>query len=368
MSTLPYLTAKTLYNDIKNIKKTNNNPDAIIDYLKNIKKNYNIISAEDSNPTECSLEYPESYIVNQSPKRFRNELLNSHFLLHWSELCIHYEIASKLRFVYSLINLRKENLINLLYEISTHYNTNVFILENNNIYYKKIIDFMGLQPNEIYKIKIENQSNNSKKKASITDISNNSNDNITNKELKDFNKLDLEDKKYQRKMLINFSLIINLEGEYPRNLIACPSNKVIVAERYKKFKKPGVNFVCHKNNMIEKLKTNKLCLSVWLIKSPNKKKTSSKLQEWNTNLKMGTSYLSDTFPGEKGSLNEFIKDIMKEPDDKNILLFMDKLKEAVKSDYFYAIELNDNRIKKLSKKNTKIVNSKKTKKKLVKNE
>jgi hypothetical protein len=90
-----------------------------------------------------------------------------------------------------------------------------------------------------------------------------------------------------------------------------------------------------------------------------------KTQEWITTLKMGTAYLSDTFPGEKGSLNEFIKDVLKDEDDKNALIFMERLKEAIDSDYFYAIELNDNRIKKLSKKNTKIrnsSNSKKTKK------
>ena len=116
---LPYLTAKTLYNDIEEIKNKNNQDNGIIDYLKNIKNKYNIITAEDSKPTECSPEYPESYIVNQSPKRFRNELLNSHFLLHWPELCLHYEITSKLRFIYSLINLRKEDLINL-YMIYLH--------------------------------------------------------------------------------------------------------------------------------------------------------------------------------------------------------------------------------------------------------
>jgi len=361
MTVLPYLTAKTLYNDIKNIKKTNNDSNAIMEYLKNIKNNYNIITAEDSNPVECSPEYPESYIVNQSPKRFRNELQNSHFLLHWPELCLHYEITSKLRFIYSLINLKKENLIDLLYEIASHHKKPIFNLENTNKYNQKIIDFLGLQSNEIFKTKIENQSDYSKKKMTLDEK-----DIMTTKEGMEEKEIEyhINNPKYNRKMLINFSIIIPLEGEYPRNLIACPPNKVIVAERYKKFKKPGVNFVCHKNNMIERLKTDKLCLSVWLIKSPSKKK-SMKTQEWITTLKMGTAYLSDTFPGEKGSLNEFIKDVLKDEDDKNALIFMERLKESIDSDYFYAIELNDNRIKKLSKKNTKIrnsSNSKKTKK------
>ncbi len=345
MTVQPYLTAKTLYNDIKNIKKTNNNPNVIIEYLKNIKNNYNIITAEDSNPVECSLEYPESYIVNQSPKRFRNELQNSHFLLHWPELCLHYEITSKLRFIYSLINLKKENLIDLLYQISSHHKTPILNLDNSNKYNQKIIDFLGLQPNEIFKTKIENQSDYSKKKMP-------NNTHQTEKKDTEIDDYIMNDSKYNKKMLINFSIIISLEGEYPRNLIACPPNKVIVAERYKKFKKPGVNFVCHKNNMIERLKIDKLCLSVWLIKSPSKRK-SMKTQEWVTTLKMGTAYLSDTFPGEKGSLNEFIKDVLKDENDKNAEIFMERLKEAIDSDYFYAIELNDNRIKKLSKKNIK---------------
>jgi hypothetical protein len=363
MSTLPYLTAKTLYNDIK---KINHNQAAVVEYLKNIKNKYNIIAAEESNPIECSPEYPESYIVNQSPKRFRNELLNSHFLLHWPELCLHYEITSKLRFIYSLINLKKDNLIDLLYQISSHHKSPIFQLDNDNRYTKKIIDFMGLQANEIFKIKIENQSDYTKKKRGIvpnndTEVASASDSDIDHKE---------NDSKYNKKMLINLSIIIELEGEYPRNLLACPTNKVVVVERYKRFKKPGVNFVCHKNNMIERLKTNKLCLSVWLIKSSNKKKSSKvNVSEWITSLKMGTAYLSDTFPGEKGSLNEFIKDVLTEQDtpththDDNILLFIEKLKEGIDSDYFYAIELNDNRIKKISKKKPKkTTNPKKTKK------
>jgi hypothetical protein len=367
MPVQPYLTAKTLYNDIKNIKNTHNNSDAIIEYLKKIKNNYNIIMAEDSNPGECSLEYPESYIVNQSPKRFRNELYNSHFLLHWPDLCLYYEITSKLRFIYSLINLKKEKLIDLLYQISLYHKSPIFNLDSTNKYNKKIINLLGLQANEIFRTKIENQSDYSKNKKAKIDKINNI---VVNDEKdidKDNDENDIDDKyidsKYNRKMLINFSIIIELEREYPRNLIACPANKVIVAERHKNFKKPGINFVCHKNNMIERLKTNKLCLSVWLIKSPNKKK-STKQQEWNTTLKMGTAYLSDTFPGEKGSLNEFIKDILKDKDDKNALVFIERLKEAIDSDYFYAVELNDKRIKKISKKNTtKIITSKKTKKK-----
>ena len=35
-------------------------------------------------------------------------------------------------------------------------------------------------------------------------------------------------------MLINFSIIINLDNEYPRNLVSCPLDKTILVERNKK--------------------------------------------------------------------------------------------------------------------------------------
>jgi hypothetical protein len=156
--------------------------------------------------------------------------------------------------------------------------------------------------------------------------------------------------RFNRKMLINFSIIINLKKEYPRNLLACPVDKVILGERYKK-KNRTYNFICHTDNMIERIKTDKLCLSLWLIKS--NKKTG-----WETSLKMGTSYLSDTFPGEKGTINDYIKEILSIGNNNDAAKFLEKIDEGIKTNYFYAIETSDPKIKNLE------TNKKKTYKKI----
>jgi hypothetical protein len=143
--------------------------------------------------------------------------------------------------------------------------------------------------------------------------------------------------RFNTKMIINFSIIVNLESEYPRNLLACPIDKIVLGERYKK-KSRTYNFLCHTDNMIERLKTNKLCLSVWLIK------THKKLG-WETSIKMGTAYLSDTFPGEKGTVNDYIKEVLSVNDKSDAAIFLNKIDEAIKNNYFYAIESNDEKIK-----------------------
>jgi hypothetical protein len=153
------------------------------------------------------------------------------------------------------------------------------------------------------------------------------------------------------KMLINLSLIINMDTEYPRNLLACPVEKIIVGERHKKFRKKVYNFMCHKDNMIERLKTNKLCISIWLLQTQRKGASV-------TSLKMGTAYMSDTFPAEKGTLNDFIKEILHIQDNHDSTKYLIKLDEAIKNNYFYALEDSS------SSPNTKM-NIKKTKKKLL---
>ena len=152
-------------------------------------------------------------------------------------------------------------------------------------------------------------------------------------------------------MLINLSLIINMDQEYPRNLLACPVEKIIVGERHKKFRKKVYNFMCHKDNMIERLITNKLCISIWLLQTQRKGVS-------NTSIKMGTAYMSDTFPGEKGTLNDFIKEILQMHNNYDSTKYLIKLDEAIKNNYFYALEDSS------SSPNTKM-NIKKTKKKLL---
>jgi len=345
-----YLTVKEFYNQLQK-NKTKKKSLVLKTYLENLDKNYNIIEVEDPVVHECSKEYPESYIVNQSSKRFNNEIKNSHFIAHWQDLCQYPEVASQLRFVYNLINLKKDKLINILDELSIHNlkkkSFNDTIIEKNSTDFKKIAEFLGIE-NIIDRIKIENQSSNYKKIQ-------NTNNNIDDEN----NSYVGDDDKSKRKMLINFSLIINLENEYSRNLLSCPLDKVILAKRHSNVKNKTFNFVCHKNNMIERLKTNKLCLSVWLIKikkEKNKKKQEKqekqkqeqekdKITEWITKIKIGTAYLSDTFPGENGTINNFIKDIINLGYSNEAALYLKKIKGLIKNGYFYAIELNNPKIK-----------------------
>ena len=331
MSNSDYLTVNEFYEQIK-ARKTKKRELSLKVYLEELEKKYNIVDLVDKKTNSlndnnvileedqktkkpvsevCPLEYYELYIVNQSKKRFNNEIKNSHFLAHWKDLCGHPEIALKLRFIYNLINIKKDELINILNNMTkkqTH--TDILYLnhnhQNHNEYFKQITNFLGID--DIERVKIDNQTRINKK---------------TN----------------QEKVLINFSIIINLEKEYPRNLISCPLDKVYLGIRHKK---KAFNFVCHKDNMIDKLKTNKLCLSVWLIKTKT------------TKIKMGTTYLSDTFPAEHGTVNDFIKEIIKLGYTRNAAIYFKKLKEAIDNNYFYAIEYDKIKDKFKMKKSDKL--------------
>jgi hypothetical protein len=347
MSNSDYLTVNEFYEQIK-ARKTKKRELSLKVYLEELEKKYNIVDLVDKKTNSlndnniileenqknkkpvsevCPLEYSELYIVNQSKKRFNNEIKNSHFLAHWKDLCGHPEIALKLRFIYNLINIKKDELINILNNMTKTQTANQILYlshhinhPNNAQYFKQITNFLGID--DIERIKIDNQIRINKK---------------TN----------------QEKVLINFSIIINLEKEYPRNLISCPLDKVYLGVRHKK---KAFNFVCHKDNMIDKLKTNKLCLSVWLIKTKA------------TKIKMGTTYLSDTFPAEHGTVNDFIKEIIKLGYTRNAAIYFKKLKEAINNNYFYAIEydkLNDKLNEKLNEKFKMKKSDKLTKKRLM---
>jgi len=329
----PYLNATEFYENIKK-RKTKSNLKKLREFITNLDTNYNIISLDESlNVKECSPKYPLSYIVNQSSKRFKNEIAHSHFLNHWNELCQYPEIAGQLRLIYNVINMKKDELVNMLDKYNPKSNqTKIFIKTDPE--FKEISKFLGLT-NKIDRIKTENQSPVIKKQKNKLEINNTNNDNSSSIDETLYNT--------DKKMLINFSIIINLDNEYPRNLVTCPLNKTVLAERSKKNNK---SFVCHKHNMIERLKTDKLCLSVWLIK--NKKK------EWFTRIKIGTSYLSDLFPTEKGSINNFIRDIINLGYTKESAQYLAKIREAVNEGVFYAVETVDPRIKNILSKNNKM--------------
>ena len=296
----------------------------------------------------CPEEYPESYIVNESKKRFKSELANSHFLSHWCDLCQHPEVTGTLRFIYNLINIKRSELVNLLYRISNHINKKESILDTHNlsdhIYSNKILQFLGLNNSNISRIKLTDQSPKKYNKISQHTVFNNLNSTSLSQKK--------EVSRFDRKILINLSLIINLQNEYPRNLLACPLDKVVLGEKYKN-KNKTYNFICHTDNMIDRIKTDKLCLSLWLIK--NRKKNG-----WGVSIKMGTAYLSDTFPGEKGTVNDYIKEILSIDNNSDAAKFLDKINEGIKNNYFYAIETSDPRIKDINKNKNK--NNRSTKK------
>ncbi len=302
-----YLTLPEFHNQIVNIKSKKKE---LSSFFKDIDKNYIIPEFDDYMIGKCPEEYPQYYIVNQSKQRFKNEIRNSHFLAHWHDLCKYPDVAGKLRFIYNLINLKKDKLIDILDQITKK---SIILEHHHNKDMNELLQFMGLNHKDISRIKIINKSG---KSISSDNNSNNSNTIIT---------------RTNNKMLINLTLIINMEEEYPRNLLACPTEKIIVGERHKKFKKKVYNFMCHRDNMIERLKTNKLCLSVWLLKTKKK-------EQWVTSLKMGTAYLSDTFPGEKGTLNDFIKEVLYLENNADATKYLIKLDEAIKNNYFYALE------------------------------
>ena len=156
------LTFKDFYEEV--IKKYSNKKE-LVNYLNQITKNYTIPVDNDDDKTQYPDEYPESYIVNESKIRFKNEIKQSHFLSHWKDLCKYTEVTSKLRFIYNLINIKKDPLISLLSSITHKIISSNVILENNvtsnsaySQYFQKIINFLGLSQNDISRIKIDNQS------------------------------------------------------------------------------------------------------------------------------------------------------------------------------------------------------------------
>ena len=145
--------------------KKYSNKKELVNYLNQITKNYTIPVDNDDDKTQYPDEYPESYIVNESKIRFKNEIKQSHFLSHWKDLCKYTEVTSKLRFIYNLINIKKDPLISLLSSITHKIISSNVILENNvtsnsaySQYFQKIINFLGLSQNDISRIKIDNQS------------------------------------------------------------------------------------------------------------------------------------------------------------------------------------------------------------------
>lgn len=291
------------------IDKIKDNKQELNKFLSNLKKNYIIPEANKIPISNCNSHYSEEYIVYDSKKRFKSEIENSHYMSHFHDLCKYPEIMGTLRFMYNLINLRKDDLINLLYGILSVLPNHIGIFGKHFQYYDIISDFFGLQ-NQIDRIKI-----------------------ISDSPITNFKIYESSEVKYSRKMTVNLMLIINLSQDYPRNLITCPINKVVLAERNKN-NNGGYYFVCHKNNMIDRLKTNKLCLSVWLIKNLNK--TTNK---WETSIKMGTAYLTDTFPGENGNVNDFINDVKSNGITPNSTMFLNKINDNIKNFYYNAIEV-----------------------------
>jgi len=350
----PFLTVKGFHDEI--IKKKSKKR-ALKSYFENLNKKYKIPVVKETVIHKCPDEYPENYIVNQSTKRFKNEISKSHFLAHWNDLCQYPEITSTLRFIYNLINLKKDFLINLLEKITSQ-SKNIILDQSNKEskesknFLTEIINLIGLTNNDISRIKIDNKTKANILKLKDKDLKNH---NLNNNS----NQISYKEIKENTKGLINLSLIINLKEEYPRNLLSCPLDKVILGNR--NVKNNALNFMCHTDNKINRLKTDKLCLSVWLLKNTRNNKTF-------TNIKMGTAYLSDTFPSEKGTINDFIKDVLNVGFNEDAARYLDKIKEGIENNYFYAIETNDPTFKNLNTLNKKKIKlSKKLKIKLTKN-
>lgn len=318
-----FLTALEFYQEISKIK---NDKEQLQKFINNLKKKYIIPLAEERMKIDTNNKYSETYIVYDSKKRFKSEIENSHYIYHFSDLCKYPEIMGTLRFMYNLINIRKNDFINFLYNILSNLTNNSIVFSENSpnfdeVNFKLIWQFLGLHPVQINKFKIINDS-----------APNNNFKNYEDNEIK-----------YNCKMTINFQMIINLQQEYPRNLITCRPDQVVLAERYNKINSGTYYFVCHKNNMISRLKTDKLCLSVWLIKNLNKD-----TKKWETSIKMGTVYLTDTFPGENGTINNFINDIKNNVETDTSTIFLNKFNESVENQFYNAIEVYESYFERLS--------------------
>ena len=322
----PYLTVKTFYEEVNKRKK---NQKELINFFKNLEKYYTIPNVIPPDQEKCPSDLPESYIVNNSKKRFHHELDRSHFLIHWGYLCHFQEVAETLKLVYNKIKGNRSQIINTLYDVTDELNKKEIII-NSNIsedshlkpYFTKLNNLFNFGNIPIARMKILNQTLGSKPELS----------NPLNK-----------------KMTINLSVILKLSRKYPRNLIACPLDKTIIADRHKKIKRRRYNFVCHPDNMTYRTETDNILLSVWLIKTLkfNKNKTRKR---WESSLVMGTSYLSETFPGEKGTINDFIGESRKNGFKEESAKYWKKIEDGVESNEFYAVETVDPLAKNLSQK------------------
>jgi hypothetical protein len=329
----PYLTVKTFYEEVNKRKKDKKN---LIKFFQNLEKNYTIPNVIPPDMDKCPIDLPDSYIVNNSKKRYHNELDRSHFLIHWGYLCHFQEVAETLKYVYNKIKSNRTEIINTIYNISNVLGQkeillDAFLTEDSHLkhHYIKLNNALGFGNIPVVRIKITNQTP----------------DSIPN----------LNDP-YEKKMTINLSVILKLSKKYPRNLIACPIDKTIVADRHQKIKRIRYNFVCHPDNMTYRLETDNILLSVWLIKTlkMNKDKTRKR---WESSIIMGTAYLSETFPSENGTVNDFIGESRKNGFQDESAKYWKKIEDAVDLNEFYAVETIDPLAKNLSVNSHKSVNS-----------
>jgi len=322
----PYLTVKEFYEEV-NKRKTKQKE--LSRFFQDIDKYYTIPNVQPPDQEKCPNNLHESYIVNGSKKRYHHELDRSHFLIHWGYLCHFPEVVDNLKLVYNKIKSNRSQLINTLYDITDDIGSKEIII-NSSIsddshlkkYFTQINNLLDLGRNKIVRFKISNQT-----LGSRPDVSN----------------------PMHKKMTINFSIIIKLSKPHPRNLISCPLEKTIVADRHKKIKRRRYNFVCHPDNMNYRLETDNILLSVWLLKTPKLNKNKTK-HRWVPSLVMGTSYLSETFPGEKGTVNDFIGEIRKNGFKDEAVKYWKKIENAVDLKEFYAVETVDPLARDLSQK------------------
>jgi hypothetical protein len=315
----PYLTVKMFYEEVE---KRKNKQKELTKFFQNLEKNYIIPNVIPPDQDKCPSDLPDSYIVNNSKKRYNHELDRSHFLIHWGYLCHFKEVAETLKYVYNKIKSNRSKIINTIYDISNTLSEKEIILDTYltddshlKHHYVKLNNALDLGNIPVLRIKITNQSS-----EAIQD-------------------LDLSNP-HEKKMTINLSIVMKLSKKYPRNLIACPLDKTIVADRHQKIKRTRYNFVCHPDNMTYRLETDNLLLSVWLIKTLKMNKDKTKKQ-WVSSIIMGTSYLSETFPNEHGTVNDFIGECRKNGFKDEATKYWKRIQEGIDLNEFYAVETVD---------------------------
>jgi hypothetical protein len=324
----PYLTVKMFYDEVN---KRKNKQKELIKFFQNLEKNYTIPNVIPPDQDQCPQDLPDTYIVNNSKKRYHHELDRSHFLIHWGYLCHFREVAETLKYVYNKIKSNRSKIINTIYDISDTLLQKEIILDASltddshlKQYYNKINNVLDIGNIPILRVKITNQT-----PESLPNLSN----------------------PFEKKMTINLSIIMKLSKKYPRNLISCPLDKTIVADRHQKIKRTRYNFVCHPSNMIYRLETDNILLSVWLIKTLKMNKDKTR-KHWESSIIMGTSYLSETFPNEHGTVNDFIGECRKNGFKDEATKYWKKIEEGIDSKEFYAVETVDPLAKNISHKVT----------------